>query len=516
VTDPLRAHVRAAALLAACLLATAGCAGTPAPATPEAAMEAPAADGTVEIILLQMNDVYEIGPVSGGQAGGLARVATVRKRLLQEDPDVVTLIAGDLFSPSAMGTAQVGGKALDGKQMVAVLNELGLDWATYGNHEFDLKEGPFFERLAESEFRWVSANVTAADGSTLPGTVETAVLTLGEEDEGRPVRLGLVGVTLTDNDPDYVTITDPLPALERAVEALRPQVDVLVALTHLSLDQDVQAVEEIAGIDLSLGGHEHENVQVWRGADLTPVMKADANARTVYVHRLRVAPDGGLTVRSELLPITADIPDDPATAAVVERWTEAAFDGFRRQGFEPEEVVAVTDVTLDGREASVRNRPTDLTRVIADSMAAAAGVDVAVFNGGSIRIDDELPPGPVTQYDVLRVLPFGGEVQTVEIRGDVLVRALDQGAANAGSGGYLQTTANVAGETGSWTIGGEPIDPARTYAVAMNDYLASGKQSTLEFLAPTTEGFAVTGDHGDIRQALIAELRRRWPAGSGS
>ena len=116
-------------------------------------------DAVVEVTLLQINDVYEITPVEGGRSGGLARVATLRRRLLAENPDTFTLLAGDFVSPSALGTAKVDGETLAGKQMVSVLNALGLDVATFGNHEFDVKEAQLRERLAESKFRWTSANV---------------------------------------------------------------------------------------------------------------------------------------------------------------------------------------------------------------------------------------------------------------------------------------------------------------------------------------------------------------------
>src|ERR1041384_6725645 len=85
-----------------------GCASTPGPSS----------RGVVEVTLLQLNDVYEIGPVEGGKSGGLARGATLGQRLLAETPNTFTLLAGDFVSPSALGTAQVDGQPLAGKQMV--------------------------------------------------------------------------------------------------------------------------------------------------------------------------------------------------------------------------------------------------------------------------------------------------------------------------------------------------------------------------------------------------------------
>src|SRR6187401_1211211 len=79
------------------------------------------------ITILHFNDVYEITPVDGGKAGGLARVANLRARLKASHPDLITTLGGDYLSPSAIGTARVNGERLNGRQMVAVLNLLGLD-----------------------------------------------------------------------------------------------------------------------------------------------------------------------------------------------------------------------------------------------------------------------------------------------------------------------------------------------------------------------------------------------------
>lgn len=496
-----------------------GCAGTAAPRTgvpPAGGQSARAASGVVEVTLLHFNDVYEIGPIDAGEVGGLARVATLRKRLAAENPLTLTVLAGDFLSPSAIGTAVVDGERLAGRQMVAVLNAVGLDLATFGNHEFDLKRPELEARLGEIGFPLVSGNVTWDGGTALAGSRQEMVFTLGDP-AGPVVRIGVLGATIQKGAPDYVLIADPIPALAAQAEAMRDRVDVLIALTHLTLDEDAELAAAVPEIDLILGGHEHENYELWRGGDLTPVLKADANVRTVYVVRLRWDPaGGGLTVDPELVPITDAIPEDPEVAAVVERWTEAAFDGFRAGGFDPERVVAEVPVELDGRESVVRNRPDGLTDLIAASMQAAApGSDAAVFNAGSIRIDDVLPPGALTEYDVIRILPFGGQVTEVEMAGGLLRKVLDQGAANAGSGGLLHYAGIDRDEAGGWRVGGAPLDPAKTYRVALTDFLLTGREKGLDYLTPGNPDLQVLGDRGDVRRALIDELGRRWPpAGS--
>ena len=86
------------------------------------------ADGKVEWIFLQMNDVYEIGALDGGKIGGMARVATLRKELLKENPNTYTVMAGDFLNPSLIGTLKYEGEGIKGRQMVEVMNATGINY----------------------------------------------------------------------------------------------------------------------------------------------------------------------------------------------------------------------------------------------------------------------------------------------------------------------------------------------------------------------------------------------------
>ena len=98
-------------------------------------------DGS-SFIVLQINDVYEISPLDRGRVGGMARFAAVLRRLEAENPNTIAVIAGDFLSPSLISSLsrRVDGREvrIAGEQMVDVLNAAGLDYATFGNHEFDV------------------------------------------------------------------------------------------------------------------------------------------------------------------------------------------------------------------------------------------------------------------------------------------------------------------------------------------------------------------------------------------
>src|SRR4051812_45152914 len=168
--------------------------------------------------ILHLNDVYEITPVEAGHAGGMARVARYRAELKAKDPALLTTLGGDYVSPSALGTARVNGEALRGKQMVAVLNLVGVDWATFGNHEFDIPEAALRARLGESKFKVVSSNVTDGAGALYPNSVRSAVVPV--KTPRGTVRVGLIGLTIDANRQAWVRYADPIESAKSAIAGI--------------------------------------------------------------------------------------------------------------------------------------------------------------------------------------------------------------------------------------------------------------------------------------------------------
>jgi 5'-nucleotidase / UDP-sugar diphosphatase len=466
---------------------------------------------TAAVTFLHLNDVYEIGAVEGGRSGGLARVASIIDSARNTSgARVITTLGGDYLSPSALGTARLDGEPLAGRQMVDVLNMLGLEWATFGNHEFDITESQLRARLAESAFRLVTTNVTDARGELFPNTRRTAVIEVTSG--ARRVRIGLIGLTLDANRKPWVVYKPVVNAARSGVDELVGRVDAIVALTHLTLAGDAELVAAVPEIDLVLGGHEHENWLIRRGSRFTPIVKADANARSIaFVTMTFGLPGARPTVEAKFTTIDAAVPSSPAVEVRVASWIARAFEAFRKDGFAPETTVAITREALDGRESTVRNRPTKLTEIIANAIAREAGSSIGVFNTGSVRIDDELPAGPITEYDIIRVLPFGGPVLKAALTGALLARVLDIGLGNQGTGAYLQTSTGVVRTSAGWTINGVPLDPARAYELGIADFLLTGAAANLEFLTRTHPAVSNIQELRDVRRAVIDELKRTYP-----
>src|SRR5437667_592823 len=181
----------------------------------------------VRVTLLQVNDVYQFAPVDGGTRGGLARVATLRKQIMSESPHALFLLAGDTLSPS------VESNTYQGRQMIDAWNSSGLDYATFGNHEFDFGPDVLRARMDDSHFKWLAANVVdKKTGKTFGNTPEFVV----REFDG--VKIGLFGIVLQETlqtsrpGPD-VDILDPCATAARVIPNIHAAgAQVVVALTH--------------------------------------------------------------------------------------------------------------------------------------------------------------------------------------------------------------------------------------------------------------------------------------------
>jgi 5'-nucleotidase len=306
-----------------------------------------------------------------------------------------------------------------------------------------------------------------------------------------------------------VTISDPLTATQKAIQQLKSQVDMIVLVTHQDFKDDIRFAEKLDGVDLIIGGHEHENMYLFRGKSLVPITKADANAKSAFIHNISFDKQSGKkSIESRLVFLDESMPLDPETDALVQQWQKQAFDLFKQQGFDPERVVCRTTQALDGLEASVRNKPTALTEVIAQGfLHAYPEADLSLFNGGSIRIDDIIPAGELTEYDVIKVMPFGGKLYLVQLSGEFVEKALNANKQNQGKGSFLHF-ANVNQVNGKWLINQQAIDTKRLYKVVLTDFLLEKGDKGLDFLTfnnnPTIK--RLDAPPIDVRKALIQEL----------
>ncbi len=494
-------------------------------------------DGILEFQILQMNDVYEISPSPSDNIGGLARVATIRKELLAKNPNTFTVLAGDFISPSVIGTLKHEGKRIRGKHMIEVLNTLGLDWVVFGNHEFDYDDlADLQSRLDESKFTWLSANArlkgttwTQQFFKNKPGggteiCPDNKVISIKDAD-GTTLNVGIFGVLINSGRKPWVEYSDWAEAAKKNFAELKPKCDVVLALTHLAIEDDKKLAAMLPEIPLVMGGHEHDNMRVPVGPSV--VTKADANAKTVYVHTLRYDKrKKTCTVKSELKKVNSSISDEPATAAVIAKWEKIKNESLSSSGFNANAVVTKLDKPLDCRETVIRHSQAPVGIMVTEAMLAVSRTktECALLNSGSIRVDDVLS-GTLTELDIVRMLPFGGGITEVEMKGSLLRKTLETGLTNKGNGGYLQVNQARRDETsGKWFIGANALDDNKLYRVALPDFLLSGNESNMGFLKASLDANGKSDNpdipkiikpdpkdksdlRNDVRLALINHLR---------
>lgn len=427
-------------------------------------------DCTVRVTLLQVNDVYQFAPVDQGARGGIARVLTLKEEIQKQSPNILFLLAGDTISPS------VESITYKGAQMIDAWNTAGLDYATFGNHEFDFGPDVLRERMKESRFKWIVANVI--DKKT-GGPFGNAVPFVIREFDG--VKVGIFGLVLEETKitsrpgPD-VDFLSPCETARKMVADIHARgANTVIALTHLSMSEDKE-VARCADVDVIIGGHEHTLLESASGG--APIFKMTSDARELGQIDLNISKANG-SVQSidwKVTPVTRETKEDERFASIYQKYGTVLKD--------LSQPVGSTSVELDARSAVNRTRETNIGDFIADAFRAATGADVALVNGGMIRADEIIRPGPLTRREVLSILPFKNKVVKLEVTGATLRQALEHGVArsaeDAEPGRFPQVsgvrfTFDAKRPAGSrivnLEVNGKPLDDKKKYTIATTDYV---------------------------------------------
>ena len=427
------------------------------------------------ITFLHVNDVSEHEPKRG--IGGVAPLMTLLRRERAQSANTITTFGGDLFSPSLMSGLTKGA------HMVDLMNAIGVDIAVAGNHEYDFGPEVAVRNFAASAFPWLGTNVHGPDGTPADGLGARRVVERGG------FRIGFFGLVTPETDvlssPGGSIVFAPvLETARSAVAALKVDgADVIVALTHLDFPDERELAAEVEGIHLILGGHDHVPLALReRGV---AIIQAGYDAHylgVVDLHLEWVERRGkrSLAVLPEWrLVTTAGVAPDPEVQALVDRY-EARLDE------ELGVVIGTTSVELDTRRSSVRTAETNFGNLVAEAMRRGVGAEVGLTNGGGIRGDRTYAPGTgLARKDILTELPFGNTVVLLELSGADLLAALENGVSRvedragrfpqiAGLRLVYDAGAPAGRRLVEVEVGGAPLDPARVYTVATNDYMAGG------------------------------------------
>ena len=446
--------------------------------------------------------------------GGSARLVTAVEEARARSDNSILVDGGDQFQGTLFYTYYKG------KAAAEMMNKLGYDGMTVGNHEFD--DGPEVLRgfMDAVDFPVLMSNADVSGEELLADTLmkSTVIEKAGE-------KIGLIGLTPQNTDElaspgPNITFSDPATAVQGEVDKLTEiGVNKIIVLSHSGYGVDQSVAENTTGVDVIVGGHSNtylSNVSD-RAEGPYPTMVGDTAIVSAYAYgkflgELNVVfDDDGKILSAEGEPIIMDaaVTEDAATVA---RITELAapLEEVRSK------VVAETATEIVGVREECRAVECAMGNLIADAMLDRVkdqGIDIAIQNGGGIRAS--IDGGAVTMGEVLTVLPFQNTLSTFQISGAVLKEALENGVSQIeeGAGRFPQVAGmtyvfDASAEPGSRivevTVGGEPLDMDKVYGAVSNNYVRNGGDGYAMF-KDAANAYDFGPDLADVTAEFLAE-----------
>ena len=328
---------------------------------------------------------------------------------------------------------------------------------------------------------WSTSNVREKDGSQPAHTSDTLIVDV----EG--IKLGFYGLTtentVTVSSPGDITFAPSVETAKARAKELRDQgADFVVAVVHTPLTVDLALLR--AGVaDLILSGHDEILVTIFDGKTALTESQSQGNFAVVSEITIdKTEKDGKVSVAwwpSFTIVDTATMEPDPEIAALVKSYQD-------KLGDELKVTIGTTETPLDSRRDTVRGQEAAIGNLIADAVRQAVGAEVAIVNSGAIRGDRQYDAGTqLLRGDVLAELPFGNRTVKLEVTGKDLRAALENGFSMAENrAGRFPQVAGMTVEVDltkpagerlvTVLVGGSPLDAARTYTLATNEFLAAG------------------------------------------
>ena len=458
-----------------------------------------------DVVVLYTNDVHCGIDENIGYAG----LAAYKKAFAKADYDVLLVDNGDAIQGGPVGTLSKGEYIID------IMNEVGYDVATIGNHEFDYGMDQFMALREKAKFPYVSANFTDLEGKPI---LDPFVI---KEAGGR--KIAFVGAstpeTFTKSTPTYFQnekgeyIYDfcegedgkrLYAAVQKAVDDAREAgAEYVVVLAHLGIDgssvpyTSSDLIVNTNGIDAVLDGHSHSTIEqeVVKNKDGEEVLLTSTGTKLAAVGALTIAADGTLSTRLH----TESIFQDDETTAFVEGIKAQYGETLAKVVASSQVDLIVNDLTAVDSEGKpiriIRSQETNLGDLCADAYRLVSGADIGVVNGGGIRA--AIPAGDITFEQIISVHPFGNALCVVEATGQQILDALEKSVSKLPdeNGGFLHVSGltftvdmsvpstvvvddkgnfvEVSGErrVKDVKVGGEDLDPAKTYTLASHNYM---------------------------------------------
>ncbi|MBC7479569.1 MAG: 5'-nucleotidase C-terminal domain-containing protein [Pseudorhodobacter sp.] len=433
----------------------------------------PALAEPVKITLLGVGDVYNFA--GAGAQGGFAKLNAVALAERAANPNTLYLFDGDMLSPSLISGFDKG------QNTIELTNLVPFDLAVPGNHEFDFGPENFYEKMKASKYPWAAVNITNKDGSAIPGLGGVTMK------EVAGVKIALIPVA-QDSSPQVASTGDLVfedtveTGIAAAKQARKDGADLVVGVVQTNIYNDLKLVHSKA-FDVVLSGDDHSYGTSYDG--ITAYVETGIDARLLAPLDLMVdvtEKDGKRTVKwtpTFRFIDTSTVTADPASQAMADAYAKQMDDTLNVE-------IGTTETAMDSRRNVVRGEESSMGDLIADAMRVATGADIAIMNGGGIRADRTYDAGTkLTRRDILTELPFGNITQLTEIPGSQVLAALENGVSEVdkGSGRFPQVSgltfvydpsAEAGKRVSEVLVAGAPLEAAKLYKVAVNDYILGG------------------------------------------
>lgn len=429
----------------------------------------------------------------GGAARLLTAINQTRDGLKAGGKNVLLLNAGDNFQGSLFYTTYKGTVEAE------MLNAMKFDAMTVGNHEFDDSEDGLVGFLDKVQFPVVTANVVVTAASKIGDRVKPSIVL----DAGGQ-KIGIVGAVANDTAElatpgPNVTIADDVAKISEQVQKLKQAgVDKIIALTHVGYPRDLEFIAKIPDVDVVVGAHSHTLLSNTDpkaegpyptlvdnpGGYKVPVVQAGQYSK--YLGDLKVVfDDSGVVKESKGDPILIDssFKPDEATLKRIDE-LKAPIETLKSK------VVGSSEGPIEGDRKVCRVKECSMGNLVADATLARVkdqGVTIAFANSGGLR--SSIDAGDVSMGEVLTVLPFQNTVATFQLKGEDIRAALENGVSQIddGAGRFMQVSGlkysfDRSRPAGSRIVSVDvkerdafvPLDPAKTYIVAANNYVRTG------------------------------------------
>ncbi|ADY66878.1 MULTISPECIES: 5'-nucleotidase C-terminal domain-containing protein [Rhizobium/Agrobacterium group] len=463
----------------------------------------------------------------GGAARLLTAINQTRDALKAQGKNVLLLNAGDNFQGSLFYTTYKGTVEAE------VLNAMKFDAMTVGNHEFDDSEDGLAGFLDKVQFPVVTANVVASAASKIGDRVKPSiVLEVGGQ------KIGIVGAVANDTAElatpgPNITIAEDVAKISEQVQKLKGEgVNKIIALTHVGYPRDLEFIAKIPDVDVVVGGHSHTLLSNTDqkaegpyptlvdnpGGYKVPVVQAGQYSK--YLGDLRVVfDDSGVVKESKGDPILIDssFKPDEATLKRIDE-LKAPIEALKSK------VVGTSEGPIEGDRKVCRVKECSMGNLVADATLARVkdqGVTIAFANSGGLR--SSIDSGDVSMGEVLTVLPFQNTVATFQLKGEDIRAALENGVSQIddGAGRFMQVSGmkysfDRSKPAGSRVTAVEvkegdafvPLDPAKTYTVAANNYVRTGGDGFKVFATKAINAY----DFGpNLEEAVAAYITANSP-----